>query len=147
MLSFIPLVLGLHATVWATAFAPTTSMSFLSMSPRSRVAAHGTIASWIALGSAAVFLLSVIAPTFLMSRAHERSFAAVDSFLRDIDQAKAQNLDLAGLVGFLPIYQNLLQVSSKVGDNYKILTGVYFAWVSLYFIVRPLTCTGRDELP
>ncbi|KAL8278396.1 hypothetical protein RQP46_009288 [Phenoliferia psychrophenolica] len=131
----MPLIGALYTMVWATALAPTTSMSFLSSSSTRPLATHGRLASGIAIGVGVIIIASLIPITVLMSRAHTVEFGAIDELLVALDSAKAANQSLSGLTGLLPLYSEIADVSATFLVYYRAMTGLYFAWMCLFLIV------------
>ncbi|KAM0746322.1 hypothetical protein T439DRAFT_350589 [Meredithblackwellia eburnea MCA 4105] len=135
MLSYIPLGLALHVTVWATALAPTTSLSFLSNSPRGE-SKHARLTSALFIAACIFFPLSVIPSTVLMTLLRKKQFHAIDTFLAALDKAKADNVPVASaLPTFLPYYTDINNIAARFLVIYRSLAGTYFGWIVIWGVI------------
>ncbi|KAI5478232.1 hypothetical protein MNV49_005297 [Pseudohyphozyma bogoriensis] len=132
MLSFIPLGVAFHFTVWATTLAPSTSLKFLSSGRPTRVTRHGKLTTYLMSLILALFILATIPPTIIMSFTHRQEMATVRDLLGLVDEAEKGGQGLAGLAVLLPDYEKMVELKERFLHEYYALAGVYLFFLVLW---------------
>lgn len=129
LLSFTPLVLAFHSTVWATALAPTSVISFSRPVSPVGISRHPRVATWFFAAAGIVAPLSVIPSIVLLARARASEIVLVESLLIHLRVAQPDAELLRTLFG------SVVRGEARVLLYYRAYTGTWCVWIVMWLLV------------